>query len=79
MDKYAELISWVEDIKEWNHSSAAALFILKDNEVVLEHYSGNHSNTIDSSPITASSQFHVASARKSYLGSQSPMHFMKEK
>ncbi|MDM5155092.1 serine hydrolase domain-containing protein [Bacillus sp. DX1.1] len=68
MDKYAELISWVEDIKEWNHSSAAALFILKDNEVVLEHYSGNHSNTIDSSPITASSQFHVASARKSYLG-----------
>jgi len=65
---YQKLVSWVEDIKERNHSSAAALFIMKDNEVVLEHYSGNHSNTENSATITASSQFNVASARKSYLG-----------
>ncbi len=57
---YQKLVSWVEDIKERNHSSAAALFIMKDNEVVLEHYSGNHSNTENSATITASSQFNVA-------------------
>ncbi|WP_020060399.1 serine hydrolase domain-containing protein [Bacillus sp. 123MFChir2] len=68
MKKYEHLISWVENIKERNHSSAAALFIMKDNQVVLEHYSGTHSNTKNSSPITATSQFNVASARKSYLG-----------
>lgn len=68
VDKYQKLISWVEDIKENNYSSAAALYIIKDNEVVIEHYSGNHSNDPNSTKVTASSQFNVASARKSYLG-----------
>lgn len=65
---YDKLISWVENIKEENHSSAAALSIIKDNKIVLEHYSGYHSNTSTSKKVTASSQFNVASARKSYLG-----------
>lgn len=68
MTTYQKLISWVEDIKLRNHSSAAALFIMKDNKVVLEHYSGTHSNKKDSAPITAKSQFNVASSRKSYIG-----------
>lgn len=68
MKKYEQLISWLENIKDRNHSSAAALFIMKDNQIVLEYYSGTHSNTKNSSPITATSQFNVASARKSYLG-----------
>ena len=42
---YDKLISWVENIKEKNHSSATALCIIKDNKIVLEHYSGYHSNT----------------------------------
>ena len=67
-NRYQKLISWVEDIKERNHCSASALLILKDDEMVLEHYSGSHSNTEGSSPITQFSQFNVASARKSYLG-----------
>ncbi|EEL34322.1 hypothetical protein bcere0019_24390 [Bacillus cereus Rock3-28] len=62
------MISWVENIKEKNHSSATALCIIKDNKIVLEHYSGYHSNTSTSKKVTASSQFNVASARKSYLG-----------
>lgn len=62
------LISWVEDIKEKNNSSASSLYILKDNEVILEHYNGYHSNSADAAPITSTSQFNVASARKSYLG-----------
>ncbi|HHL0970289.1 TPA: serine hydrolase domain-containing protein [Bacillus cereus] len=68
MYTYDKLISWVEDIKEKNHSSATALCIIKDNKIVLEHYSGYHSNTSTSKNVTASSQFNVASARKSYLG-----------
>lgn len=65
---YDKLISWVENIKEENYSSATALCIIKDNKIVLEHYSGHHSNTSISKKVTASSQFNVASARKSYLG-----------
>ncbi|MGE1108439.1 serine hydrolase domain-containing protein [Bacillus wiedmannii] len=68
MYTYDKLISWVENIKEENYSSATALCIIKDNKIVLEHYSGHHSNTSISKKVTASSQFNVASARKSYLG-----------
>ncbi|PEX80068.1 serine hydrolase domain-containing protein [Bacillus cereus] len=68
MNTYEKLIAWVENIKEKNHSSAAALCIIKDNKIVLEHYSGYHSNTSTNKKVTASSQFNVASARKSYLG-----------
>ena len=68
MYTYDKLISWVENIKEKNHSSATAICIIKNNKVVLEHYSGYHSNTATNKKVTASSQFNVASARKSYLG-----------
>ncbi|PFQ44539.1 penicillin-binding protein [Bacillus cereus] len=68
MYTYEKLISWVENIKEKSHSSATALCIIKDNKIVLEHYNGYHSNTFNSKKVTASSQFNVASARKSYLG-----------
>ncbi len=68
MYTYDKLISWVEDIKEKNHSSATALCIIKDNKIVLEHYSSYHSNPSTTKRLTASSQFNVASARKSYLG-----------
>ncbi|MBU8919220.1 hypothetical protein BGM25_24570 [Bacillus sp. FJAT-29953] len=56
MEKLEKLISWVEDIKEKNKSSASALYILKDNKVILEHYNGYHSNSFEASPITASSR-----------------------
>ncbi|MFJ5759307.1 serine hydrolase domain-containing protein [Neobacillus sp. NPDC093182] len=65
---FQNLISYIEDIKERNHSSGAALVMMKDNKIVLEHYSGYHSNTKNSRPIDETSQFNVASARKSYLG-----------
>ena len=68
MEKLEKLISWVDDIKEKNKSSASALYIIKNNKVILEYYNGFHSNSLDSLPITASSQFNIASARKSYLG-----------
>ncbi|KLV28429.1 penicillin-binding protein [Niallia circulans] len=68
MEHLDKLITWVENIREKNGSSSSALYILKDNEVILEHYNGLHSNSTKANPITASSQFNVASARKSYLG-----------
>ncbi|WP_404800804.1 serine hydrolase domain-containing protein [Guptibacillus algicola] len=66
--QWNKLISWVDEIKDKNHSTAAALLIMKDNEVLLEHYSGKHSNTKDARQIDHQSRFNVASARKSYLG-----------
>jgi CubicO group peptidase (beta-lactamase class C family) len=65
--KLENLIACVEEIKEKNKSSTSSLYILKDNEVILEHYTGYHSNSADSALITPTSQFNVASARKSYL------------
>jgi CubicO group peptidase (beta-lactamase class C family) len=65
---FQKLISFVEDVKGSNHSSGAALVIIKDNKIVLEHYSGYHANTANSRPVDENSQFNVASARKSYLG-----------
>lgn len=53
---------------ELNHSSASSLVVIKDNEIILEHYCGYHSNLVSSAPITESSKFNIASARKSYLG-----------
>lgn len=62
------LIVYVEEIMNLNHSSASALIVIKDNEIVLEHYKGYQSNSVSSAPITRSSKFNIASARKSYLG-----------
>jgi hypothetical protein len=39
-----ELISKVEEIKHKNGSTAAALSIINDDQVVLEHYSGRGKN-----------------------------------
>ncbi|MFG6147620.1 serine hydrolase domain-containing protein [Halobacillus sp. B23F22_1] len=58
----------VEEIKEKNKSSAAALTVIRDNEIVLDHYSGTYSNTSSALPVNENSRFNVASARKSYLG-----------
>ncbi|MFD1739201.1 serine hydrolase domain-containing protein [Bacillus salitolerans] len=66
--KYDTLISFVEEIKERNYSTAASLMILHNDEVVLEYYNGTSGNHPGSMPISEVSQFHVASARKSYLG-----------
>jgi CubicO group peptidase (beta-lactamase class C family) len=65
---YKSLVSWVETIKDKNHSSGTALFIIKNNRTVLEHYSGRLSNAPDALPVTSSTRFNIASARKSYLG-----------
>ncbi len=51
VDTYQKLVSYVDDIKERNNSSASSLVIIKDGSIVLEHYSGFHSNS-NAKPIT---------------------------
>lgn len=63
---HRQLISYVSDIKERNHSSAAALVVMQNDKIILEHYEGFHSNT-ESNEIGINSMFNIASARKSYL------------
>jgi CubicO group peptidase (beta-lactamase class C family) len=65
---FDKLISYVEEIKERNHSSAASIVVIKNNKIVLEHYSGFLSNLEGSLPVSETSMFNIASARKSYLG-----------
>ncbi|WP_409294686.1 serine hydrolase domain-containing protein [Peribacillus sp. SCS-26] len=65
MEKINRLISYVDEIKQLNGSSAAALRVIHKGSVVLDHYSG--SSPGKERPISQASQFHVASARKSYL------------
>jgi CubicO group peptidase (beta-lactamase class C family) len=67
-DNNQRLISYVEEIKRLNHSSASALVVIKENEIIFEHYAGVHSNSGSSTPVSETSEFNVASARKSYLG-----------
>ncbi|PGS48841.1 serine hydrolase [Bacillus sp. AFS041924] len=67
-DKFNNILNWVEDIKVRNQSSASALIIMKDNKIILENYNGFHSNADHSTPISETSRFNIASARKSYLG-----------
>jgi len=67
VNTHQKLVSYVDDIKERNNSSASSLVIIKDGSIVLEHYSGFHSNS-NAIPISETSEFNVASARKSYLG-----------
>ncbi|RIW39006.1 class A beta-lactamase-related serine hydrolase [Bacillus salacetis] len=68
MHMYERLVSWVEEIKDRNQSPGTALFIIKDNRTVLEHYSGRLSNSSGASSVTGRTRFNIASARKSYLG-----------
>nr|WP_088014155.1 hypothetical protein [Gottfriedia acidiceleris] len=66
-DKFKEIVNWVEDINVRNRSSASALIIIKDNNIVLENYNGFHSNSDNAIPVTQTSKFNIASARKSYF------------
>ncbi len=48
-------------------STAAATYIIKDNTIVNEWYSGRHDSTEDSRHVDERTQFNVGSVRKTYL------------
>lgn len=68
LEKYTQLISYVEKIKRLNSSTACALQIIHHDKVVVDYHSGTNSNHAPMKKVTVASQYHVASARKSYLG-----------
>ncbi|OIN66582.1 penicillin-binding protein [Exiguobacterium sp. KRL4] len=63
---YQKLLSYVSEIKHLNHSSAAAVVVMQNDQIILEHYEGVHGNE-HSNLIGIDSMFNIASARKSYL------------
>ncbi|EIT83916.1 penicillin-binding protein [Fictibacillus macauensis ZFHKF-1] len=63
-----QLLNFVEDLKIRNRSSASALLLIHNGQIILEHYSGYHDFRKNSRPIDQRSLFNVASVRKSYLG-----------
>lgn len=48
--------------------SGASVFIIHNDSIVLEEYIGEQSNKNDARMVSADTQFHVASVRKSYIG-----------
>lgn len=65
---FDDLMSYVERINRLNGGTSCALFVIQNDYVVSECYSGQHSPEDSARPTAADSQFNVASVRKSYIG-----------
>ncbi|GFN33528.1 serine hydrolase domain-containing protein [Paenibacillus xylaniclasticus] len=61
---YDDLMAYVERINRLNRVTACSLFVIHQDRIVAEYYSGEHAGR----PTSAQSQFNVASVRKSYMG-----------
>ncbi|MBM7702937.1 serine hydrolase domain-containing protein [Metabacillus iocasae] len=66
--QFDSVSSQVKGTSEFVNCSGAALYIIHNDEVVVEKYWGKHSKDPHSRSIQADTQFHVASVRKSYIG-----------
>ncbi|WP_088043648.1 serine hydrolase [Bacillus sp. EAC] len=60
------IYNYVEDIKKQIDASASAVYIIKENKVIGEWYSGYNPTT--KQKIEEDSRFNIYSARKSYIG-----------
>lgn len=65
--QYTELNDYVASIQDVITCSGAASLVIQEDVIVNEWYRGIH-NVDDQRPISPTSQFNVASVRKSYLG-----------
>ncbi|MGN7764395.1 serine hydrolase domain-containing protein [Paenibacillus sp. 22594] len=65
---FQSLNDYVYSIQTQIGATAAATYIIKDNLVVNEWYSGKHDSVLGSRLVDEKSQFNVGSARKTYLG-----------
>ncbi|MDG4658306.1 serine hydrolase [Ectobacillus antri] len=64
---FDRLMSYTMDIGQKNGASGSALAILHHDHFT-SYYSGHHTHDAGAPPIRENSQFHIASARKSYIG-----------
>ncbi|WP_199613810.1 serine hydrolase domain-containing protein [Paenibacillus alkalitolerans] len=67
-EQFESLISHIEQTRSIINSSAAAVIIIKDDQIVTEWYSGYHHDKPGAKPVTADSQFNVYSIRKTHIG-----------
>jgi CubicO group peptidase (beta-lactamase class C family) len=67
-DDFTEINQHVLETKNLISASAASTFIIQNDCIVNEWYSGYHQNTTNSRLVDAESRFNVASIRKTYLG-----------
>lgn len=65
---FQNLNEYVYNIQLAIQATAAATYIIKNDAVVNEWYSGRHDASEDSRPVNQKSQFNVGSIRKTYLG-----------
>ncbi|MCG3088054.1 serine hydrolase domain-containing protein [Sporosarcina cyprini] len=65
---YDSLITYTEEIKQEMHASGSALVLIKDNQIILEHYSGTHHFESGARKVDMASQFNVYSTRVTYVG-----------
>ncbi|MGM0885109.1 MAG: serine hydrolase domain-containing protein [Bacillota bacterium] len=62
------LNEYVYNIQLAIDATAAATYIIKNDVILNEWYSGRHDSSEDSPPVNQKSQFNVGSIRKTYLG-----------
>lgn len=68
MDIFNELNQYTNQIKDRISASAAAICVMKDNEIVHEWYSGFHHFHKGARVVDVNSQFNVYSTRVTYVG-----------
>lgn len=68
LSQYDELNNYVSTVQDVIGASGAATFIIQNDMVVNEWYNGFYDFNGSKRSVSASSQFNVASVRKSYLG-----------
>jgi CubicO group peptidase (beta-lactamase class C family) len=65
---FSELNEYVLKIRNLISATATSTYIIQNDCVVNEWYSGCHDNTVGSRRVDAQSKFNIASVRKTYLG-----------
>lgn len=68
MNSFFEIEKYTENVKERISASAAAICVIKDNEIVHEWYSGSHHFHKGARKVDEHSQFNVYSTRVTYVG-----------
>lgn len=67
-DQRFDVVSdYVEKIQTQINATAAATYIIRNDAVIYERYSGNQGNSISSRKVDERTQFNVGSIRKTYL------------
>jgi CubicO group peptidase (beta-lactamase class C family) len=66
-EKFAQLFAYVHQAKQDFGSSAAALIVTQNDQIVAEWYDGFHHSKRGARPVKSDSQFNIYSTRKTYV------------